>query len=630
MALFDFFKKGKQQPLKAGQEKESILPVFPQDIHSQSVLELQDIIAPSAMQITPNYVRLGNKVAKTLFVFSYPRFLSVGWFSPIINMDKIFDISIFIHPVDTSYVLKQLQKKVAEVQSQISIREEKSLIRDPMLDTAYQDLEDLRDKLTQAQERLFNLGLYITIYADSIEELDSVEKEVKSSMESKLVYSKPALFQQAEGLETSFPLGEDKLSVHNKMNSSPVSSLFPFVSFDLTSNKGILYGINRHNNSLVLFDRFSLENYNSVTFAKAGSGKSYAMKLEVLRSLMYGIDVIIIDPEKEYEYLTQTVGGHYFNISLTSKHHINPFDLPLPREDESPSDVLRSHIINLVGLFRIMLGGLSPEEDSILDRGITEAYASRDITPESDFTNKVPPILSDLELVLASMEGGERMAQNLKKYTQGTWAGFINQPTNVDINQKFITFSVRDMEDDLRPVAMYLIMHFIWNSVRRKLKKRLLVIDEAWWMMKSDDGASFLTHIAKRCRKYYLGLATITQDVGDFLKSPYGSPIITNSAMQILLKQSPAAIDGLQKIFKLTDEEKFLLLESDVGEGIFFAGLKHVAVKVIASYTEDQIITSDPGQLLAIKKAKQTLTQPQQNAPTNTTRKQPPTQTPTV
>ncbi|PIS13404.1 MAG: conjugal transfer protein TraC [Candidatus Tagabacteria bacterium CG09_land_8_20_14_0_10_41_14] len=597
MALFNKEKNKK--------EEEQILPVYPEQIYSAGVLELRDIIAPSALQINSNFLKLGSKIAKTIFIFSYPRFLSAGWFSPIINMDKVFDVSIFVNPIDTSYILKQLQKKVAEVQSQISIREEKGLIRDPQLDTAHQDLENLRDQLQQAQERLFSLGLYITLYAETMEELNSLEKEVRSILESKLVYSKPALFQQAEGFNTILPLCTDKLQNYTKMNSSPLSTLFPFISYDLTSNKGILYGINRHNNSLILFDRFSLENYNSVIFAKAGGGKSYTTKLEILRSLMFGMDVIVIDPEREYEYLTQAVGGRYFNISLSSKNHINPFDLPIPREDEAPSDVLRSHIINLIGLFRIMLGGLTPEEDSILDHAVTETYASRDITPDSDFTGATPPILSDLELVLAGMEGGEIMAQKLKKYTQGTWAGFINQPTNVDINSKFISFSVRDMEDELRPVAMYLIINFVWNAVRRQLKKRLLIIDEAWWMMKSDDGASFLTHIAKRARKYYLGVCTITQDVGDFLASPYGSPIITNSAIQLLLKQSPTAIDLIQETFKLTEEEKFLLLESDVGEGIFFAGLKHVAIKIIASYTEDQIITSDPEQLLAIKKAKE-------------------------
>jgi type IV secretory pathway VirB4 component len=355
---------------------------------------------------------------------------------------------------------------------------------------------------------------------------------------------------------------------------------------------------------LILFDRFSLENYNSVIFAKAGAGKSYTTKLEILRTLMFDADVLVIDPEREYEYLAEATGGRYFKISLTSEHHINPFDLPIAREDESGSDVLRSHIVNLVGLFRIMLGGLSPEEDAIIDRAITETYDLKDITPESDFASIEPPLLSDFELVLAGMDGAEVLVQKLSKYTKGTWSGFINKPTNVDINKKFVVFSIRDMEDELKPVAMYIVMHFIWSAIRKELKKRLLVIDEAWWMMKSDDTASFLLSLAKRGRKYFLGLATITQDVDDFLRSPYGLPIITNSSIQLLLKQSPSSIDVLQKTFNLTDEEKYLLLESDVGEGIFFAGLKHVAIKVISSYTEDQIITSDPSQLLAIKKAK--------------------------
>ncbi len=599
MSFSDFFKKEKKE--------EEIVPIIPQEIYETGVLQLQDVIAPSALQITQNYIRIGSKVAKIIFVMAYPRFLASGWFSPVINLDKVFDISIFVHPVDTASTLRQLQKKVAEVQSQIHTREEKGLVRDPMLDTAYQDLEDLRDKLQQAQEKLFNVGLYITIYADDLEELDRLEIEIRSLLESKLVYVKPALFQQKEGLESVLPIGMDNLGINTQLNSSPVSSIFPFVSFDLSSDKGILYGINRHNNSLVLFDRFSMENYNSVIFAKAGSGKSYAAKLEVLRSLMFETEVIVIDPEKEYEYLAEVVDGRYFNISLTSNHHINPFDLPPVREDESPADVLRSNIISLVGLFRLMLGGITPEEDSIMDRAITETYAARDITPENDFSHAIAPTLSDLELVLAGMEGGESLAQRLSKYTKGTWAGFINQPTNVDINKKLVVFSIRDMEDELRPIGMYLITHYVWNAVRKDIKKRLLVIDEAWWMMKYEDTASFLFGIAKRCRKYYLGLATITQDVNDFLSSPYGAPIITNSSIQILLKQSPATIDLVQKTFNLTDEEKFLLLEADVGEGIFFAGMKHVAIKILASYTEDQIITSDPSQLLAIKKAKEEL-----------------------
>jgi conjugal transfer ATP-binding protein TraC len=324
-----------------------------------------------------------------------------------------------------------------------------------------------------------------------------------------------------------------------------------------------------------------------------------------LRSLMFDTDIIVIDPEREYEYLAEATGGRYFNISLTSENHINPFDLPIPSEDEAPSNVLRSKIVNLVGLFRIMLGGLSPEEDAIIDRAITETYALKDITPEADFSQVEPPLLSDFELVLAGMEGGETLVQKLSKYTRGTWEGFINRPTNIDINRKFIVFSIRDMEDELKPVATYLVTDFIWNAIRRELKKRMLIIDEAWWMMKSEDTASFLFGLAKRGRKYFLGITTITQDVEDFLRSPYGLPIITNSSIQMLMKQSPSSIDMVQQTFNLTDEEKYLLLESDVGEGIFFAGLKHVAIKVIASYTEDQIISSDPSQILAIKKAKE-------------------------
>lgn len=582
-----------------------ITPVFPEEIYQTGVATLKDVIAPAALEINPSFIRLGEKFVRTLFVFSYPRFLNTNWFSPVINLDKVFDVSLFIHPVDTATVLSQLRKQVARVQSQISMREEKGLVRDPILDTAYRDLEELRDKLQQARERLFNFGLYISLYGSNLEELDRLESELRAMLEARLVYLKPAVFQQEEAFSSTLPLNLDRLGIHSYLNSGPISSTFPFVSFDLTSNRGILYGINRHNNSLILFDRFSLPNANSVTFAVSGAGKSYATKLEVLRSLMFGIDVIIIDPEREYQYLAETVGGAYFNISLTSPNHINPFDLPIPREDESPSDVLRSNIINLIGLFRILLGGLSPQEDAILDRAITETYAARDITPETDFSTAVPPTLSDLELVLAATEGGEDLAVRLKKYTQGTWAGFINQQTNLDVKNRLIVFSVRDMEEELRPVAMYLVLHYIWNLVRSELKKRLLVVDEAWWLMRHEDGASFLYGIAKRARKYFLGLATITQDVADFMGSPYGKPIVTNSSMQFLLRQSPATIATVVETFNLTQEEKFLLLESEVGEGIFFAGLKHVAIKVIASYTEDQVITSDPSQLLLIKKAKE-------------------------
>ncbi len=611
MSLFDIFKTKKK-------DDQLMSSVLPGEIYEASQLELKDIIAPAALKISPKQLNLGEKIARTFFVISYPRYLNENWFSPVVNLDKVFNVSIHIHPVDTAAILRTFQKKVAEVQSQISTREDKGLVRDPKLDTAYQDLESLRDQLQQAQEKLFEVGLYITMYGDNESELEKLETEIKTMMDARLVYVKPALFQQESGFRSNIPMGNDELMVHSKLNTSPLSTIFPFVSFDLTSDKGLLYGINRHNSSLVLFDRFSLENYNSVVFAKSGSGKSYTLKLEILRTLMFDTDVLVIDPEREYEHLATVTGGKYFNISLNSEHHINPFDLPTPREDESKADVLRSNIISLVGLFRIMLGGLTPEEDAVVDRAITETYALKDITADSDFSKVEAPLMSDFELILSGMAGSESLVVKLSKYTKGTWSGFINQPSNVSINSKFIVFSIRDMEDELKPVAMYIVMHYIWNAIRQNMKKRLLVIDEAWWMMKSDDTASFLLSLAKRGRKYFLGLATITQDVDDFLKSPYGLPILTNSSIQMLLKQSPTAIDRIQQVFNLTDEEKYLLLESDVGEGIFFLGLKHVAIKVIASYTEDQIITSDPSQLLAIKQAKKEVAaQGQSKAPVN-------------
>lgn len=581
--------------------------VLPADIFEATNLDMKDILAPAAIKITPKDIYMGEKIARTFFVISYPRFLSQDWFTPVINLDKVYDIAIMIHPVETELALRSFQKKVAEVQSQINERERKGFVRDPVLDVAYQDLEDLRDKLQQAQERLFDVGVYVTVYASEKQELDKVEGELKSILDAKLVYVKPAIFQQEQGYRSVLPLMLDELEVHYKLNSAPLSSIFPFVSFDLTSDKGILWGINRHNASLVLFDRFGMPNYNSVTFAVSGSGKSYTTKLEILRTLMFDADVIVIDPEQEYQFLAEATGGRYFNISLTSEHHINPFDLPIPREDESPSDVLRSNIIFLVGLFRIMLGGLTPEEDAIIDRAIAETYALKDITPEVNFSDIEPPLLSDFELVLSGMDGTESLLQRLEKYTKGTWSGFLNKPTNVDITKRFTVFSVRNMEDELKPVAVYIITHHIWTAVRKELRKRLLVVDEAWWMMKSEDTASFLFGLAKRGRKYFLGIATITQDVNDFLRSPYGLPILTNSSIQMLLKQSPTTIDLVQSTFHLTDEEKYLLLESGVGEGLFFAGLKHVAIKVYASYTEDQIVSSDPAQMLAIAKSKKEL-----------------------
>jgi len=575
-------------------------------VFQEEQFDVRDIIAPPYIGVTQDHIKLGERFARSFFIFSYPRYLNAGWFSPVINLTTPMDVSFFIHPVSSELILKKLRKKVTEVSSEILEREEKGLIRDPALETAYRDIETLRDNLMTAQEKMFRFGLYITIYENSEKELKDTELTLRSIFESRLIYIKPALFKQKEGFISCSPYGLDLIQVHTPMDTAPLSTSFPFISFDLSSNEGILYGENRHNNSLVLFDRFSLENANMVVFAKSGSGKSYAIKLEILRYLMQGVDCIIIDPENEYEFLADAVGGAFLKISLTSPNHLNPFDLPLPGPDDNPEDILRSNVINLVGLLRIMLGGLTPEEDSILDEALTETYAIRDITPEADpktWANNTP-LMSDFQEVLESMAGTESLVNRIRKFTKGTFADFFNQQSNISIDKSFVVFGIRDMEESLRPIALYIIMRYVWNIIRTSLKKRILVIDEAWWLMQSEDGASFLFGMVKRARKYWLGVTTITQDVADFMKSDYGKAIITNSSLQFLMKQSTATIDIVQKIFNLTEQEKYLLIEAAVGEGLFFAGRKHVYLSVVASQTENQIITTSPQEVLAREEAR--------------------------
>jgi len=579
---------------------------IPKKIFETELTTIKDIIAPSSIILNPGNLTLGKRFAKSFFIFSYPRYLSSAWLSPVINSEIPMDISIHIHSYSSEMMLKKLMKKVAEVTAEIIEREQKGLVRDVELEAGYRNLEDLRDRLQTAREKMFKVGLYITAYGNSEEELKEIETTLRSILEARLIYIKPSLYQQKEGFISSSPYGLDQLQVQTAMNTAPLSSLFPFISFDLSANEGILYGINRHNNSLILFDRFSLENANEVVFGKSGSGKSFMVKLEILRSLMLGVECIILDPENEYKTLSEAVGGSFFNISLVSPNHINPFDLSTPREDERPENVLKSNIINLVGLLRIMLGGLTPEEDAIVDRAITETYAAKDITPETDpstWRERIP-LMEDFERVLEEMEGAGSLVRRVRKFTKGTFAQFFNQPTNISTEKPFVVFGIRDLEDELKPIAMFMIMRYIWNEVRSELKKRILVVDEAWWLMETEDGASFLFGICKRARKYWLGVTTITQDVNDFMRSSYGQPIITNSSLQILMKQSSATMDIVQKTFNLTNEERYLLLETEVGEGIFFAGQKHVVMKVIASYVEDQIITTSPEEIAKIKMAK--------------------------
>ncbi len=601
--------EGKKQKLQQQiEEKETTKKILEvEKEYREGLTSLKDVIAPAALTFGNSHFELNGKFGRSFFVLAYPRFLSTDWLDPLINMDTPMDMSMFVYPVQSEEILKKLKSKVGQLGSQMEINQEKGAVRDPMLETAYQDVEFLRDQLQQGTEKFYKFCLYFTIYADSLKELDQHSAVLESQMGAKLIITKRAILQTQAGLNSTLPLSTDELDVGTNMNTSPLSTTFPFVSAELSNNEGIMYGINRHNNSLIIFDRFKMENANTLVFAKSGAGKSYAVKLEVLRSLMMGVEVIIIDPENEYKHLSDAVGGTYLSLSLNSDSRINPFDLPLPIEGEDNADILRSAIINLTGLINLMIGKMNPTEESLMDKALWQTYAKKDITENSDFRTVQPPTMSDLVEVLNGMVGAESLAQRLSKFTEGTFAGLFNQPTNIALNNQLVVFSIRDLEDSLRSIAMYIILGHIWNIVRSELKKRILVLDEAWILMQFEDSAKFLFGIAKRARKYYLGLTTITQDVADFMGSPYGKPIVTNSSMQLLLKQSPAAIDIIAETFFLTEGEKYLLLESEVGEGIFFAGLKHAAIKIYASYIEDQIITTDPRQLLELQKAKDEL-----------------------
>lgn len=580
-------------------EKKNLLEA--EKIFQQGLATIRDLIAPSSMEIRYDMIRVEGFFAQSFFVYSYPRYLDINWLSPVVNFDVTMDIAQFIYPIDSAAIMSILKKKVAQMGASVRISAEKGVVRDPALETALEDAEELRTQIQRGQEKFFQFGLYFTIYSEDEKKIQKTAKQLETILGGKLILVKKAELQGEHAFNSTLPLCLDELEVSRNMNTSPLSSTFPFSSADLTSNAGVLYGLNRHNDSLVIFDRFSLENANSVVFAKSGAGKSYCVKLEILRSLMLGVDVIVIDPENEYEALSQTVGGSYLRVSLTSDRRINPFDLPSPLDDEDlqPGDLLRANIINLHGLLKIMLGGVSPVEEGILDKALNDVYAVKGITMDMVDPSKVPPpTMGDLYDILSTMEGGQSLAQRLQKYTQGTYAGIFNKPTNVDLSAGLMVFSIRDLEDALRPTAMYIILNYIWSKVRSQLKKRILIIDEAWTMMQFEDSAKFLFGLVKRSRKYYLGITTITQDVEDFVKSPYGKPVVTNSSLQILLKQAPSAMEMLGKIFNLTEGEKYMLLNSGVGQGLFFAGLKHVAIQIIASYTEDKIITTNPEEIL--------------------------------
>ena len=573
----------------------------------KGVNTLRDLIAPSSLEFQVDHFRLGTKYGRTLYVYGYPREIYTGWLSNVINMDEVLDISMFIYPVDTQIVLNNLRKKVTQLEATMNINMEKGKVRDPGLEAALQDAEELRDQLQIGAEKFFRYGLYITLYADSLDELNFIQHKIETIFGQQLVFSKVASSQQEQGLNSSIPQLTDELQIRRNMNTGAISTSFPFTSADLTDNKGVLYGINMHNNGLVIFDRFSLENANMVVFAKSGAGKSFTVKLEALRSMMVGADIVIIDPENEYQKLCDAVGGSYIRLSLSSDTRINPFDLPRVIDTDEADDALRANLVTLHGLLRQMLGGagvgaggqvvagLSPAEEADIDQALIDTYARVGITSDPLTHNSTPPTISDLYDTLLHMGGtGPSLAQRLRKFTSGTFAGIFSQQSNIDINNNMVVFNIRDLEDELRPTAMYIVLNHIWNITRTDQRKRMLIVDEAWQLMKYDDSANFLFSLAKRARKYQLGLTTITQDVEDFVGSKMGRAIVSNSSMQLLLKQSASAVDVLAQVFKLTDEEQKRLANFPVGQGLFFAGQNHVHIQIQASDTEYNLINTNP------------------------------------
>ncbi len=588
--MFDIFKEKNKEKIE--------LPA--EDIFKRGEEALEDILAPSAIENRPNYIRLGDLYSKTYFIFSYTRYLEFGWLSPMISSSFLYDISIFFHPIDVSSALKQLRKKAAQLEVQIRENEEKGMVRDPVLEIAYQNVERLRDSLQSAEEKLFRVGAYITIWAPSLEDLDQVEKKFLLLLESRMIYAKPAIFQHLEGAKSTFPLGEDELEVYNILDTFPASTLFPFTSADLKpgiffkgkEEEAILYGINLNDQSPVIIDRFSFENYNMLILAKSGSGKSYFAKLEILRSLMVGIDFIIIDPENEYKTLTQKVGGSYFPISIASEYHINPFDLPLEK-DETTEELIKSNILNLLALLRILIKDITPEEEALLDKALNETYLSRDIdanteiTPETEF-----PTLSDLQEILKNMDKGRRLANELYRFTQGTFANFLDQPTNINIYNRLVTFSLRDLEEELRPIAMFLVLNFIWKAVRSNPKKRLVLVDEAWYMLAHKGSLKFFAGLAKRARKYLLGLTIINQNLEDLVSTDEGVAILSNSSLQMLMRQSPADVKLIKEKFHLSEAAAYYLPKLERGKGIFVVGNRQALVEVVSSFIENEIASS--------------------------------------
>ena len=543
-----------------------------------------DVLSYAGLEENIDHLNIDGVYMRTLYISGYPFVANSGWMDSLINFNHDTDISYHIHEVSALSALPKLHRKITELEStkRAMMRAGKivgSEITDPL-----ESAMELRDKIQRGQEKLFQMSIYICLRAESLEELNKITKLLEATMSARLFYSKVARYQQLEALQSILPRAEDQLAQKRNLDSSSAALTFPFMSSELVQESGILYGVNKSNNSLVILDRFSLHNANSITFAQSGAGKSYTTKVEILRQLMQGTRVIVIDPEREYKRLTESVSGTYIKLSARSKQKINPFDLATTFSKASD---LSEHTQDLMEVIGLMAEGLTSREKAAVDKTILKIYRQ---------AKTKQPLLEDLYAELHKLSQ-LKLCEKLEKYISGSLADVFNAQTNIELDNRLVIFDIKDLPESLRQIMMLIISNFVKNQVMAKPEKRLLIIDEGWLLLEHEESARFVAGLVRRARKYYLGVSIISQQANDFLKSDYGRAIASQSALRILMRQDTTTIKGVVSEFNLSEYEQSFLLTCERGDALIIADQNHVAVKVVASEKEHPLITTNPAEL---------------------------------
>jgi len=555
-----------------------------------------DFVTYAGLEEQPDHLLVDGRYIKTMYISGYPYTASSGWLNHLINFNHNIDISYHIEPVDANLALPKLNRKITELTSTKWAMERSGRIIGADLLDPLESATELRDKIQRGQENLFQVSLYITLSAKTLTELDKTIKLLETVLAARLFYTKPATFQQIESLQSVLPRGDNLLGQKRNLDSSSAALTFPFISSELVQESGILYGINRSNSSLVILDRFALPNANSILFAQSGAGKSYTAKVEILRHLMQGTRVIVIDPEREYRQLSNSVGGAYIKLSVHSKEKINPFDLSVNSFNES--DYFADHVQSLTEIISLMAEGLTPEEKSVIDRAILKTYqkAGWSGRKTKKVKNKSYPLFKDFYNQLKILKQ-TKLCRRLEKYTGGSLAKVFDEQTNIELDNRLVVFDTKDLPESIRQIMHLVIAQFVQNQVKSNPCKRLLVIDEAWALLEHEESARFVASLVRRARKYYLGVSIISQQANDFLGNVYGRAIASQSALRILMRQDTTTIKGVASEFRLSEYEQKFLLTCERGEALIVADQHHVAVKVMASEEEHPLITTDPAEV---------------------------------